>query len=49
MDRQVYIRDIAAEDGREAVLRGWLYGKRSSGKLHFLQVHDGTGLIQCVL
>src|SRR5256885_15556767 len=49
MDRQVYIRDIAAEDGREAVLRGWLYGKRSSGKLHFLQVRDGTGLIQCVL
>src|SRR2546427_1625999 len=49
MDRQVYIRDIAAEDGREALLRGWLYGKRSSGKLHFLQVRDGTGLIQCVL
>src|SRR2546421_5814652 len=49
MDPQVYIRDIAAEDGREAVLRGWLYGKRSSGKLHFLQVRDGTGLIQCVL
>src|SRR5437588_2181591 len=49
MDRQVYIRDIAAEDGREVVLRGWLYGKRSSGKLHFLQVRDGTGLIQCVL
>src|SRR5438105_12755560 len=49
MDRQVYIRDIAAEDGREAVLRGRLYGKRSSGKLHFLQVRDGTGLIQCVL
>src|SRR5437868_9648344 len=49
MDRQVYIRDIAAKDGREAVLRGWLYGKRSSGKLHFLQVRDGTGLIQCVL
>src|SRR2546425_10211369 len=49
MDRQVYIRDIAAEDGREVVLRGWLYGRRSSGKLHFLQVRDGTGLIQCVL
>src|SRR5437899_2205372 len=49
MDRQVYIRDIAAEDGREALLRGWLYGKRSSGKLHFLQVRDGTGMIQCVV
>src|SRR5438132_14314819 len=49
MDRQVYIRDIAAEDGRAALLRGVIYGKRCSGKLHFLQVRDGTGLIQCVL
>src|SRR5947207_13706587 len=49
MDHRVYSRDIAAEDGREVLLRGWLYGKRSGGKLHFLQVRDGTGLIQCVL
>ena len=30
-------------------LQGWLYNKRSSGKLHFLQVRDGTGTIQCVV
>ena len=30
-------------------LEGWLYQKRSSGKLHFLQVRDGTGVIQCVV
>ena len=30
-------------------LRGWLYGKRSSGKLHFLQLRDGTGILQCVM
>jgi asparaginyl-tRNA synthetase len=29
-------------------LRGWLYNKRSSGKIQFLQVRDGTGVIQCV-
>ena len=46
---RVEIRDIAAFDGREVELRGWLYNKRSSGRLHFLQVRDGTGLIQCVL
>src|SRR5256885_12303047 len=49
MESQVYIHEIAAHDGREVLLRGWLYGKRSSGKLHFLQVRDGTGLIQCVV
>jgi len=49
MRNELYISDIAAHDGEEVTLRGWLYGKRSSGKLHFLQVRDGTGIIQCVL
>jgi asparaginyl-tRNA synthetase len=30
-------------------LRGWLYNRRSSGKLHFLQLRDGTGIVQCVV
>jgi len=45
----VYIEDIGAHEGQEVTLRGWLYNKRSSGKLHFLQVRDGTGTIQCVI
>jgi asparaginyl-tRNA synthetase len=49
MDKHVYIHDIAAHDGQEVLLRGWLYARRSSGKLHFLQVRDGTGTIQCVV
>jgi asparaginyl-tRNA synthetase len=49
MRNEIYISGIAAHDGQEVTLRGWLYGKRSSGKLHFLQVRDGTGIIQCVL
>ncbi len=35
--------------GRTVTLRGWLAARRSSGKIHFLQVRDGTGVIQCVL
>jgi asparaginyl-tRNA synthetase len=49
MEKQIYIGDIAAQEGKEVLLRGWLYAKRSSGKLHFLQVRDGTGVIQCVV
>ena len=49
MPEWVYVRDIAQHEGQEVELRGWLYSKRSSGKLHFLQVRDGTGTIQCVL
>jgi len=35
--------------GEEVTLRGWLYSKRSSGKIMFLQLRDGTGVIQGVL
>src|SRR5215813_12550648 len=49
MPERVYISDIAQHEGQEVTLRGWLYNKRSSGKLHFLQVRDGTGAIQCVV
>jgi asparaginyl-tRNA synthetase len=45
----VYIADIAQHEGEEITLHGWLYNRRSSGKLHFLQVRDGTGTIQCVV
>src|SRR5512144_1496643 len=45
----VYVADIARFEGQEVTLHGWLHGRRSSGKLHFLQVRDGTGTIQCVV
>lgn len=48
MDR-VYIADIAEHEGKEVTLKGWLYNKRSSGKLWFLILRDGTGTIQCVI
>ncbi len=35
--------------GQEVTLRGWLYNCRSKGKIHFLQVRDGSGIAQCVL
>jgi len=43
------VETIHAHEGRTVTLRGWLAGRRSSGKLHFLQVRDGTGTIQCVM
>ena len=45
----VYVSDIARFEGQTVTLKGWLYAKRSSGKLQFLQVRDGTGTIQCVV
>jgi len=49
MDERVWIEDIAKYEGREVELRGWLTNRRSSGKLHFLQIRDGTGVIQAVM
>lgn len=49
MEERVYVSNIAKYEGQTVMLRGWLYNKRSSGKLHFLQVRDGTGTIQCVV
>ncbi|HSQ05747.1 MAG TPA: asparagine--tRNA ligase, partial [Burkholderiales bacterium] len=45
----VYVEDIGQHEGQEVTLKGWLYNKRSSGKLHFLQIRDGTGVMQCVV
>jgi asparaginyl-tRNA synthetase len=34
--------------GRAVLLRGWCYNLRGSGKVAFLQLRDGTGMVQCV-
>jgi asparaginyl-tRNA synthetase len=44
-----YIQDIAAYEGQTVTIRGWLQNRRSSGKIHFLQVRDGSGIIQAVM
>jgi asparaginyl-tRNA synthetase len=46
---QIYIEDIAAHEGQPVHLRGWLHNRRSSGKIHFLTLRDGSGFIQCVM
>jgi asparaginyl-tRNA synthetase len=45
----VYIEDIARHAGEEVSIRGWLYNIRSSGKLMFPQIRDGSGIIQGVV
>ncbi len=47
--KQTYISDISKHLGEEITIKGWLYNKRSSGKLGFLEVRDGSGIIQGVV
>ncbi|MFC1562706.1 asparagine--tRNA ligase [candidate division KSB1 bacterium] len=46
---KVYIENISNYSGIEITIKGWLYNKRSSGKLWFLLIRDGTGIIQAVV
>src|SRR6202795_688848 len=43
------ISRIGQKAGASATVQGWLYNKRSSGKIQFLIVRDGTGYLQCVV
>jgi asparaginyl-tRNA synthetase len=45
----IAIQNIAEHVGQEVTVQGWLYAKTGKGKLHFLQVRDGTGIVQAVL
>jgi asparaginyl-tRNA synthetase len=48
-DNHTYINQLAEHAGNEVVLKGWLYNMRSSGKILFPQLRDGTGVVQCVV
>ncbi|HEU4828591.1 MAG TPA: asparagine--tRNA ligase [Gemmatimonadales bacterium] len=45
----VQIADLGQHVDREVTVRGWVATTRSSGKIAFLVMRDGSGLVQCVL
>ncbi|MBE3576444.1 MAG: asparagine--tRNA ligase [Limnochordales bacterium] len=45
----VTVEELGKHVDRVVELRGWLYNKRSSGKIRFLEVRDGTGIAQAVM
>ncbi len=44
-----YIEDLSKYVGEEVEIKGWVYNKRSSGKIRFIVMRDGTGIVQCVI
>ncbi len=42
------INKLKNHEGKEVTIKGWLFNKRSSGKIAFLQIRDGTGFVQGV-
>ncbi|SHE37236.1 asparaginyl-tRNA synthetase [Marinitoga hydrogenitolerans DSM 16785] len=45
----VYIKDMKKYIGQKVEFKGWLWNKRASGKIAFLQLRDGTGFVQGVV
>ena len=45
---RTFISDLKDHVGQTVELKGWVYNSRSSGKIKFLQLRDGTGIAQCV-
>jgi asparaginyl-tRNA synthetase len=46
---QTYINKIGEHVGASVTIKGWLHNRRSSGKIHFLVIRDGTGFVQVVM
>src|SRR5687767_6807474 len=45
---RTFINQLSEHVGQEVTIKGWLYNLRSSGKILFPQLRDGTGVVQCV-
>ena len=43
------IKELPQHIGEKVTINGWLYNKRTSGKLQFPIVRDGSGYLQCVV
>jgi asparaginyl-tRNA synthetase len=44
----IWIQELKNHIGEEVTLRGWMYNKRDSGKVRFVLLRDGTGILQCI-
>ncbi len=45
----ILIKDIKNYLAQPIILRGWVFNFRSSGKIYFLQIRDGSGVIQAIV
>ncbi len=49
LKQKIFISDLKNFEGQEVHLQGWVYLLRSSGKISFLVLRDGSGYCQCIL
>ena len=47
--KKVAIRDVSSFNNKSIQINGWVYNSRRSGKIGFLMLRDGFGLLQCIV
>mgnify|MGYP001185142434 CR=1 FL=1 len=45
----VLIKDVKNYENKKVQINGWVYNSRRSGKIGFLMLRDGHGIIQCII
>lgn len=46
---KIFLKNIADHVDQEVTIQGWMFNKRSSGKIYFLELRDGTGMVQGIV
>ncbi|MCH2374607.1 MAG: asparagine--tRNA ligase [Planctomycetes bacterium] len=46
---RVSVRGLSEHVGEKVTVDGWLYNRRSKGKIHFLMLRDGSGIVQAIM
>ena len=46
---EIFISDISKHLDKQVTIKGWVYNLRSSGKIAFLQIRDGSGFVQAIV
>ena len=47
--RTVLVKEISKYQKKKVKINGWVYNSRRSGKIGFLMLRDGSGIIQCII
>lgn len=49
MSEKIFLKDLRDHVGKEVTMQGWMFNKRGAGKLYFLELRDGTGIVQGIV
>lgn len=49
MAQKIFLKDLRDHVGQEITMEGWMFNKRGAGKIYFLELRDGSGIVQGIV